>query len=1053
MTTRVIDNLLVRLGYEVDEASRRQAANSLQNMQRTLKSFALGMAAAGTAVTDVTVKAVTTFAGQQATFAKIEGLVGVARSEIEKMIPAVDKLAVATGVGPQKLADALFYVTSAGYRGAEALDILAASVRAEVAGLGQAAQIADFATSAINAYGSENLSAAEAMDQLTMAVRLGKLETESIAPVIGSVLPLASRLQVPLKDTLGILAAMSRTGTDAAEGATQLSAVMSQLIKPSQAGEDLIFERLGMTMDEVRAAVAERGLLPVLGMLEEAVDKNDDAMGTMFNNIRALKGVFDLLGENAEATTEIMEGMAEAEGTLNEAFEINVRTLKGQYGRVMAATAVLWKDLGEAMAPVVEDKLVRAIEILSELTEWFKEQPEWVKEMIGWMVILGPVLLGVGLGASVLSMALGGLKLLLGPLLLLKARIIALGGVKAILGTIGAAIASVGWPVWVLIAAIAALAFGIWYLWGPQIKQAWADIREAIIDPLIAQILTWWDEQLWPSIVKAWEEQDFEPLIAAIETLWDQILWPTIQWAWVYLREAFVDPIIAKINTWWEEQEWTDIEWWWDHLRGILNPILAHFGIEIPTWAVVKANLVGLWNNITGWWNSIDWDIGIQFVLSTWADIQAAWNSTIAGIKTGIKAALIAAGFMLSGWAVSLSFVLSFLVTSWEELQTNLSNLWTSITDWWNSIDWTFILQFVIPPWESIQTQLSNLWTNITGWWNSINWAFAIQFVLSTWEEIQAAWSSTIAGIKAGIQAALIAAGMLLVDGAVALAIGLTFPLPTWESIQTELSNLWTSITGWWNSIDWTFGITISIPEWADFETLVANIKAGWQGLADSVSSFTAGITIDLPKWEGDLDTKLDTWWNAIRTKISNWWNGIDWAFGLKFSFPVWNELQTTLDNWWNGIKPKLTTWWDGIDWTFGIDFKMPTLPTFGGGVGSGEEGDGDETWLQKLNPFDNEDDGGISMGRTLRWLSWNNRPEAVIPLHRFDEVMRPFAKEMMPALAGGGTVQIDQRVGDINVNVAGSGGDANAIAREVGAEVRKQFRDLADEMDSAIRR
>ena len=108
---------------------------------------------------------------------------------------------------------------------------------------------------------------------------------------------------------------------------------------------------------------------------------------------------------------------------------------------------------------------------------------------------------------------------------------------------------------------------------------------------------------------------------------------------------------------------------------------------------------------------------------------------------------------------------------------------------------------------------------------------------------------------------------------------------------------------------------------------------------------------------------------------------------------------------------------------------------------------------FHKDQEIKDQDSGGISVGRTLRWLSYNNRPEAIIPLHRFDEVMRPFMNQMMPMAAGGGTVQIDQRVGDIVVNVSGSGGDPNAIAREVGAEVRKQFRDLADEMDSAVRR
>ena len=136
-------------------------------------------------------------------------------------------------------------------------------------------------------------------------------------------------------------------------------------------------------------------------------------------------------------------------------------------------------------------------------------------------------------------------------------------------------------------------------------------------------------------------------------------------------------------------------------------------------------------------------------------------------------------------------------------------------------------------------------------------------------------------------------------------------------------------------------------------------------------------------------------------------------------------------------------------------DGLLDLLPTGGISIGLGPSINygGQETELE-ANPYLDQDEGGISIARTLRWLSYNNRPEAIIPLHRFDEVMRPFMNQMMPAMAGGsGTVEINQRVGDINVNVAGSGGDAHAIAREVGAEVRKQFRDLADEMDSAIRR
>ena len=1357
MTTRVIDNLLVRVGYEVDEASRRRAANSLQNMQRTLKSFSVGMAAAGTAVTDVTTKAVTTFASQQATFAKIEGLVGVARSEIEKMIPAVDKLAVATGVGPQKLADALFYVTSAGYRGAEALDILAASARAEVAGLGQAAQVADLATSAINAYGSENLSAAEAMDQLAMAVRLGKLETESIAPVIGRVVPLASRLQIPLQDVLGILAAMSRTGTDAAEGATQLNAVMSQLIKPSQAGEDLIYEKLGMSMQDVRDAIADKGLLPVLGMLEESVDKNVASMGVMFNNIRSLKGVFDLLGENAEATTEIMQGMAEAEGTLNEAFEINVRTLKGQYGRVMAASAVLWKNLGEAMAPVVEDKLVLAIEYLSELTDWFKEQPEWFKQSVGWLALLGPALLGAGLGASVLSMALGGLKLILAPVLGL--------------------FAGLSLPVWAFIAALVALWFGIVWIWGPQIEAAWDKLKEALIDPLIAEIKTWWDEKMWPAIQKAWEEQDFEPIFAAIETLWDEILWPAIQKAWALLKLHLVDPILAKIETWWNEQEWTDIEWWWNHLRNILNPILALIGIEIPDWD----EIVAAWNRfkaafidpviaqILTWWDETMWpaiqkaweeqdfepifaaietlwdeilwpliqkawekleEVFIDPILAKietwwneqeWTDIEWWWNH----LRNILNPILALIGIEIPDWdeivaawnrfkAAFIDPVIAQILTWWDETmwpaiqkaweEQDFEPIFAAIETLWDEILWPLIQKawekleevFIDPILAKIETWWNEQeWTSVEWWWNHLrdnlnpiltHLGIEIptldemkQKITTLWNQIKTWWT--------GVDAE----GNVVGDGAKQkLELGLNLVPPVF-------SDIWQSIEDWWTTGDGAstgkegtehklpLKLDPKLPTWQEIKDKASGILSGENGeglslvigsitavagaigvarllsilkatnpvgLALTIASLVAGGT--LPIWMKDwLDGVTDT--PVVKTSlefISSNWNaflqnlgigGTDDSgtenAGISVSVtPAWiidpiGHLQTTLTDkfsaegvgfeitegnltvtlgegamsfevpGWEALKksfmegfletadqdklddfiPKLRELADELAFFGGAaalaalgaasfadelgklltkltgslvndaydmlakitstlqlfrvaiqgisayiaagddeekkeeakekvkeevdeivvqplaerhekrqEYLDETLPDqdygrgiygrygmysgwsrhqdegssmikevgkFLGGIGSWayeQLGGTTESHTDPdiVNDFANQDSGGISVSRTLRWLSYNNRPEAIIPLHRFDEVMRPFMNQMMPAMAGGsGTVQIDQRVGDIHVNVSGSGGDANAIAREVGAEVRKQFRDLADEMDSAIRR
>ena len=141
---------------------------------------------------------------------------------------------------PQELAESLFFVTSAGLRGKVAMDVLRESAKAAAAGLGEQKSVVDLVTSAVNAYGSENLTATEAVDTLTEAVRLGKLEPESLAGAMGRAIPQASKLGIEFSELTGLIAAMSRTGTNAETGVTQLSAIMSQLIKPSKQAEDAL---------------------------------------------------------------------------------------------------------------------------------------------------------------------------------------------------------------------------------------------------------------------------------------------------------------------------------------------------------------------------------------------------------------------------------------------------------------------------------------------------------------------------------------------------------------------------------------------------------------------------------------------------------------------------------------------------------------------------------------------------------------------------------------------------------------------------------------------
>jgi len=250
---------------------------------------------------------------------QIKSLVGVASAEVDKMGVAAKKMAVDTGISSKDAAEALFFITSAGLRGSDAMDVLNASLKASAVGLGETKVVADLATSAMNAYGSEVLSATGATDVLVSAVREGKLEASELSAAMGSVLPTASNMGVKFHEVGAAFAAMSRTGTNASSAATQLNSILMAIMKPTTQSAAALQE-LGLSSEGLRKQIKDKGLLSVFETLKVASEQNSTAFETVFGNVRALKGVMDLLGAGVESTRTIFGAMENTLDATNNSF-------------------------------------------------------------------------------------------------------------------------------------------------------------------------------------------------------------------------------------------------------------------------------------------------------------------------------------------------------------------------------------------------------------------------------------------------------------------------------------------------------------------------------------------------------------------------------------------------------------------------------------------------------------------------------------------------------------------------------------------------------------
>lgn len=351
-----------RVGVSSRRASRDlqrlgRDTNRLRGQFRGLASVA-GQLTAGLGIGAVVSQSARSFIEFEASLAKIQGLVGLSRDTVQGFGQEILKLAGSqTLKSPQELADALFFITSAGARGAEAVDILRRAAQASAAGLGETKDVALAATSALNAFRGTGLTAADAINVIVNTARQGNFETRELAGALGRILPVAAEAGVSLDQVGGAIASLTRQGLPAAEAITQTRAVLTALNKPSEEGRKIL-RSVGLSFQQIREQIRERGLLETLQSLRERLGGNTEALSRVLGSSEALNAVLVLTGRNIETSRQIFGALAKSGGILEEAFRAIAGTIDGRLKAAIGEINTNFIRFGREIAPTVADVLV-----------------------------------------------------------------------------------------------------------------------------------------------------------------------------------------------------------------------------------------------------------------------------------------------------------------------------------------------------------------------------------------------------------------------------------------------------------------------------------------------------------------------------------------------------------------------------------------------------------------------------------------------------------------------------------------------------------------------
>lgn len=412
-----------------DASSYQQA---LRDAQRQTSDFASTISSAmrttGAVISGIVTGPLTAIGGTgmgmanavELEMSRVEGIVGIAGNIVAQWRDQLPSIGEAVGKSGLELSQALFYITSAGLRGQTAIDALTMSAKASVAGLGETLKVADAVTSAINAYQRTGMSAAMATDILTAAVREGKLEAASLAPIMGRVLPIASAMKVDFAEVAGAIAVMSRVGAKAAEGSVAIQAFLSGLMKPSKKGVGAL-KSVGLEFEDLREMVKKPGgLIAAMRLLDEKFGDNEEALAAVVPNIRSLRGVLNVLSQDAKIVDSVMSGVRNSVGDTDKAFEVSARTASVQLDMAMVRVRNTLSAVGRTVAAVLIPWVQKGSVYVGMLRDaWVAMDPEVRKTVVIFGMLAaaaGPVLLMLG---GLFPLLMTGVGLVTTPLTLL----------------------------------------------------------------------------------------------------------------------------------------------------------------------------------------------------------------------------------------------------------------------------------------------------------------------------------------------------------------------------------------------------------------------------------------------------------------------------------------------------------------------------------------------------------------------------------------------------------------------------------------------------------
>ncbi|BBO34564.1 phage tail tape measure protein [Lacipirellula parvula] len=408
-----IGNAMVRIGKQ-----SQQTANVVQNSSvRMTTSLAL---LSRVVYTQAIVRALSTVrnsfratANEAADFQKSISLIQTiddSKQSTDSLAKSVRDLSNEFNV-PLLETSAALYQTISNQVGdaAESQEFLVKALEFSKATNSQASASVDLLSGALKSFNLNASDTDKIASLMFKTIDLGRIEASELSNAFGRLGTISKETGLRLEEVLGGLSAISVRGSGTSESITQLRAIVSALLKPSEAMAKTLTD---MGYESGEAALKSLGFVGVLEKLRESTGGSTSQLAKLFPNVRGLAGAASLTSDNlASLSANIREmdaaGRDFAHNKFLEATANDGERVRKEFNEIKNTFVT---EVGGALLKATK-QFLDTTEATENLTKAISFSVPVVDNLAAYIGLLVTQLAAAKLGAVGLSKALGVLAL------------------------------------------------------------------------------------------------------------------------------------------------------------------------------------------------------------------------------------------------------------------------------------------------------------------------------------------------------------------------------------------------------------------------------------------------------------------------------------------------------------------------------------------------------------------------------------------------------------------------------------------------------------------